>query len=165
MFGSLANFLHLRFNRQLVLVIFVFMISISNTFLPHYSQIWAAHLAMVFNGIGSGAWDCGSQYWLIEVWPARVAVLLQVNQFIYNFGGNIATLLAAPFKWDEATLDQFGRNLTMLDRRKSLMVPYFINGYIQATSKFNFLFSLKYHSHKFVFFQQQFQSFFLHYFS
>lgn len=73
--------------------------------------------------------------WLIEVWPQRIAVLFQINQFAYNFGGALSYLLTAPFIYGDSLVDVRNRTLTPDDRRLLLSMPYSINGYLQSISK------------------------------
>lgn len=138
LFGSFANFLYKYLNRQLVLVLFVLIISVTIGILPHLGAIWAAYLVMACFGIGSGAWEAGNSMWLLEVWPSRIGAIFQVNQFAYNAGGAFSFLLTAPFIWGESVADERNRSLTTQDRQRTLALPFSLTAYIQSISRSSF---------------------------
>jgi len=133
--GSLVYPLYKYANRQLLLVFFVLIVSVTIALTPHYGNLWIAYGGMVLNGIGCGAWDAGTYLWLIEVWPSRIAELFQVSKFTYNLGATISAPLTRPFVLGDAIVDQFNRTITIKDRRRALSIPYSLLGYIHSISK------------------------------
>mgnify|MGYP002649310536 CR=1 FL=1 len=111
------------------------VIAICTAATPHMANIWALYAVQFANGVGFGVWEAGNSMWLIEVWPQRIAVLFQINQFAYNFGGALSYLLTAPFIYGDSLVDVRNRTLTPDDRRLLLSMPYSINGYLQSISK------------------------------
>ena len=69
--------------------------------------------------------------------PNHIEVGLQINQFAFNLGACLTPELTRPFLWGDAVVDQHNRTLTVLDRQKSLAVPFMITGFMQAISKLN----------------------------
>ena len=125
--GALVGWSYRWLNRQLVLAFFLVVLAISYALVPHYPTFWVAIVACISNGIGGGAWDSSSGFWMVEMWPVGNAGLLQLMQFMYGCGTALAPLLAAPYVRGEALVEN-GRNITAQDRVHALAVPYVFCG-------------------------------------
>lgn len=64
--GALAGFLYRWLNRQLALSVFVAAMGATLALVPHYGRLTYALPFFVINGIGAGAWDSASGFWIVE---------------------------------------------------------------------------------------------------
>ena len=133
--GSLASYLYRHFNRQLMLILFVMLMAVTITFLPHYGLFYIALPALVLNGIGSGAWDSATSIWLVDMWPIGNSPILQGSQFMYGVGSIVAPILVSNFVYGEAAVDANNRTITAQDRIDALTTPFAIVGMIQLIGK------------------------------
>jgi MFS family permease len=128
--GALAGWLYKLINRQLALTVFLAILALSVLLVPFYHAVWLLFAALVFNGIGDGAWDAGSSYWMVEMWPKGNAGMLQLMQFMYGCGSVVATLLVAPYVEGETTI-LHNRTITGEDRIRALSLPFAVTGCLQ----------------------------------
>lgn len=64
--GALAGFLYRWLNRQLMLSLFVAAMGATLGLVPHYGALAFAFPFFVINGVGAGAWDSASGFWIVE---------------------------------------------------------------------------------------------------
>ena len=100
--------------------------------------------------LGAGAFDCGAGVWLVEMWGAKSAAILQLSKATNGLGVIVAPLLDEPFLVGELKLDnltQYHHNLTAIhmahdelnysiDRRSKLKIPFMIGGGFALPSKY-----------------------------
>ena len=103
--------------------------------LPYYGTFYLAVSALVMNGIGSGAWDSASSFWLVEMWPVGNAPILQGSQFMYGLGSIVSPILASPFVYGEANVTTGNQTLTVEHRIQQLAYPFVIVGALQTIGK------------------------------
>ncbi|KAH9395222.1 hypothetical protein TYRP_020981 [Tyrophagus putrescentiae] len=144
--GSLAGLLYKRFlNRQLMLVFFTFSLAITITFVPFYSNLTYALIALTILGLGDGGYDAASSVLIIEMWSGSASesictAMLQALQAMYGAGSIVAPILAAPFVHGEATSIavpgdnnvQFNQTLTVQRRIDDLVLPFAVDGFLQV---------------------------------
>ena len=141
--GSLAGLLYKRFlNRQLMLVFFTFSLAITITFVPFYSNLTYALIALTILGLGDGGYDAASSVLIIEMWSGSASesvctAMLQALQAMYGAGSIVAPILAAPFVHGEATSivssdNGLNQTLTVQRRIDDLVLPFAVDGFLQV---------------------------------
>jgi len=133
--GALAGWLYKWINRQMALIGFVSVFAVTIVFVPYYHRFFIALVAILFNGIGSGAWDSASGFWMVEMWPVGNAVMLQLMQFMFGCGTVVAPLLVAPYVNGETTKVN-NKTITVEDRIHALTMPFALTGVVQMIGEF-----------------------------
>ena len=113
-------------NRQLLLILFIILQSITITLLPGYSSLTMVFASLVFTGIGAGGWDSAVIIWLVDMWPTDIinGPLIQVSQFMYGLGSIAAPIIAAPFVYgdgnDRTLLSSSSSSTIIITQQQSL---------------------------------------------
>lgn len=134
--GSLSGALYKWLNRQLTIVVLVTVLAVTTTMVPYYGQLWGLFLAITLNGIGGGTWDSNNNVWIVEMWPAINAPLIQASQFFYGLGTIVGPIIVSPYVHGEnanstnATTTNV-TNWTPDERKDQLTLPFGLTGAIQ----------------------------------
>lgn len=120
-------------NRQLVYSLFVVLLGVTNMLLPVYGSVWAVYLFLALIGVSMGVIGSTASMWLIDLYPIGTAAILQVQVFCYGLGTILAPIIASPFVYGtKEVIEDTGKALTAELRQQKLMVPFAINGALQA---------------------------------
>ena len=131
--GTLVPWSYRWLNRQLVYSLFVVLLGVTNMLLPVYGSVWAVYLFLTLIGVSMGVIASTASMWLIDLYPESVtAAILQVQVFCYGLGTILAPIIAAPFVYGTKEVTEDGEPLTAELRQQKLMVPFAINGALQA---------------------------------
>src|SRR5699024_7095837 len=84
-------------NRQLVVIVFMFIVAATTIVAPFCGSVGLLFFAIICNGMGSGVWDSSQSAWLVELWPHAGPVIMQSVQFMYGIGSILAPIVASPF--------------------------------------------------------------------
>ncbi|KAH9395173.1 hypothetical protein TYRP_020929 [Tyrophagus putrescentiae] len=153
--GSLSGALYKWLNRQLTIVVLVAVLAVTTTLVPFYGRLWALFLAITLNGIGGGTWDSNNNVWIVEMWPAINAPLIQASQFFYGLGTIVGPIIVSPYVHGEngnstnatttTTAANVTANWTPEERKEQLTLPFGLTGAIQIVGKFGaFYFSTEF---------------------
>ena len=93
----LVGFLFKYINRQLVLIIAMFLFGVTSGLLPITQDFIVFYLFGLVGGIGSGVLDIVQTVWLIEMWGEKSASIMQLSEFTYGLGIIAGPLLVQPY--------------------------------------------------------------------
>lgn len=73
--------------------------------LPHVTSIRALLTVFIINQIGMGAFEAGSNMFLIHLWGREMTPFMQAMNLMFGAGALIAPLIAAPFLYEKERYD------------------------------------------------------------
>ncbi|XP_054162220.1 uncharacterized protein LOC128960174 [Oppia nitens] len=124
--GTLFGLIYKFFNRQLIITLLLYLMTLSSTSVPFTTTIWQYYLCALGYGIGSGAWMTTYNVWLMEMWQDKSERVLFISQLIYGIGATIGPFIDAPY------LTGDNQDITVAERKAKLFVPFVIIGGIQV---------------------------------
>ncbi|XP_077549778.1 sodium-dependent glucose transporter 1B-like isoform X2 [Haemaphysalis longicornis] len=102
------------YNTQLMSILMMALACVSVLMIPLSGSLWLAHVMIFVGGMSSGAYDTGSNVWIIKLWPENSSPALQVFHLAFGVGCLVAPLIAEPFLSTAASVTSFNQtsNLT-----------------------------------------------------
>lgn len=111
--------------------------------MPLVSQYWMLYMCSFLTTLGSGAFDCGTYVWIIELWGDKYEPILHSTQMMFGLATIVGPVFMTPFVKGDVTKHM---NRTMnaterqainfaIDRREQLREPFLIAAGIALLSK------------------------------
>ena len=111
------------------------MMVLSFGLIPLVTKYWMLYLCTFLTTLGSGAFDCGTYVWIIELWGEKYEPILHTTQMTFGLATIMGPVIMTPFVKGDVTKNM---NLTMndterddynyaIDRRPALREPFLIS--------------------------------------
>lgn len=134
-----TGWLFSRINRQIGLVLSLFLTGASMFVIPFLRSLWLYLLSQVVFGFMNSGVDVVCNAWLLEIWQTGANPYMQGMHFCYALGMTLAPLIEEPFlssehnvteSYDNAT-GQF-TNGTLIREESRIVIPYSIGSLISV---------------------------------